>query len=187
MVWQLDLFLLVFIIVLAILSLVVKDLLLSIILLGGYSFFMALIYAEMGAVDVSFTEASVGAGVSTIFMIVALYFTARFVRRDVKTKKISLAGLILASLTALVMIYVADAMPDWGNPQAPAHLHISDRYIEKSQIEMATPNMVTTILADYRGYDTLGETTVIFIAGIVCLLLLGTATQRLKHNYDTKI
>jgi multicomponent Na+:H+ antiporter subunit B len=50
---------------------------------------------------------------------------------------------------------------------------VSPRYIEKAFEETAVPNMVTAVLADYRGYDTLGETTVIFAAGICCLLILG--------------
>jgi multicomponent Na+:H+ antiporter subunit B len=63
-------------------------------------------------------------------------------------------------------------MPPWGDPNSPASLHVSPRYIEKTVEETATPDMVTSVLADYRGYDTLGETTVIFTAGLSCLLLL---------------
>jgi multicomponent Na+:H+ antiporter subunit B len=63
-------------------------------------------------------------------------------------------------------------MPKWGDPHSPASLHVSPRYIEKTIEETHTWDMVTSVLADYRGYDTLGETTVIFSAGIACLLLL---------------
>jgi len=55
----------------------VKDLLSSAVIFGAYSFFMCLLWAEMGAVDVAFTEASVGAGVSTILFIVAILKTGR--------------------------------------------------------------------------------------------------------------
>ncbi|OGP65841.1 MAG: cation:proton antiporter [Deltaproteobacteria bacterium RBG_13_47_9] len=77
MIWQLDLILLLFVLVCAIASIVVKDLLSSAIIFGVYSFFMCLLWAEMGSVDVAFTEASVGAGVSTIFFIVAIIRTTR--------------------------------------------------------------------------------------------------------------
>ena len=77
MIWQLDLILLVFVLICAIASLVVRDLLSSAIIFGVYSFFMCLLWTEMGAVDVAFTEASVGAGVSTVFFIVAILKTTR--------------------------------------------------------------------------------------------------------------
>jgi energy-converting hydrogenase B subunit D len=55
----------------------VKDLLAAVIILGAYSFFMCLLWTEMGAVDVAFTEASVGAGVGTVLFIAAVNKTKR--------------------------------------------------------------------------------------------------------------
>ncbi len=75
-------------------------------------------------------------------------------------------------ITGFLLAYATIDMPDWGDPNSPPSTHVSPRYIEKVIIETATPNMVTAVLADYRGYDTLGETVVIFTAGIVCILLL---------------
>jgi len=72
MIWQLDLVLLSLVVVLAVAAISVRDLLAAVVLLGGYSFLMALLWAEMGAVDVAFTEASVGAGVTTVFFVLAL-------------------------------------------------------------------------------------------------------------------
>ncbi len=77
MIWQLDLIFLTFVLICAIASIMVKDLLASAIIFGAYSFLMCLLWAEMGAVDVAFTEASVGAGVSTIFFIAAILKTTR--------------------------------------------------------------------------------------------------------------
>lgn len=77
MIWQLDLLLLIFVVICALAAITVKDLPSSVILLGAYSFFMALLWAEMGSVDVSFTEASVGAGVSTVFFIATIFTTRR--------------------------------------------------------------------------------------------------------------
>ena len=77
MIWQLDIILLIFAVIAAIAAINVKDLLASVALLGAFSLFMCLIWTEMGAVDVAFTEATVGAGVSTAFFIVAVYNTTR--------------------------------------------------------------------------------------------------------------
>jgi multicomponent Na+:H+ antiporter subunit B len=81
-------------------------------------------------------------------------------------------SLIVTIITGAFLIYGTFDMPEWGDPNSPASRHVSPRYIEKTEIETATPNMVTSVLADYRGYDTLGETTVIFTAGASCILLL---------------
>lgn len=77
MIWQFDLLLLTFVVICAIAAITVKDLLSAAMILGAYSFFMCLLWAEMGSVDVAFTEATVGAGVSTIFFIAAAYRTSR--------------------------------------------------------------------------------------------------------------
>jgi energy-converting hydrogenase B subunit D len=77
MIWQLDLILLVFVLICGIAALTVKDLLSAVIILGAYSFFMCLLWTEMGAVDVAFTEASVGAGVGTVLFIAAVNKTTR--------------------------------------------------------------------------------------------------------------
>ncbi len=77
MVWDLNLILLPIAIILAIIALEIKDLLASALIMGGFSFVMCMIWTEMGAVDVAFTEAAVGAGVSTAFFVAAIYMTTR--------------------------------------------------------------------------------------------------------------
>ena len=77
MIWQLDLILLVLVIICAVAAITVRDLLSSAIIFGAYSFLMCLLWAEMGSVDVAFTEASIGAGVSTVFFIAAVFQTTR--------------------------------------------------------------------------------------------------------------
>jgi len=91
-------------------------------------------------------------------------------------------ALITVIITGIILIYGAMDMPDWGDPNSPASLHVSPRYIEKTMEETATPNVVTSVLADYRGYDTLGETTVIFTAGVSCILILRRRRQRKQEN-----
>lgn len=83
-------------------------------------------------------------------------------------------GIIIVVLFAGFLFYAEGDMPAYGDLSAPANLHVSPDYIEGSLKDTHTPDMVTAILADYRGYDTFGETTVIFTAGLICYMLLGT-------------
>lgn len=80
---------------------------------------------------------------------------------------VPIMGLFLA-----LMLYATSGLPERGDPQAPANVHVSPFYIEHSLEDTKTPNIVTAVLADYRGYDTLGETMVIFTAGLACILIL---------------
>lgn len=85
----------------------------------------------------------------------------------------------LTMLVAAGILFYADSqLPRVGDPQSPASTHVSPYYIEHSHHETGAPNFVTAVLADYRGYDTLGETTVIFTAGLACLLILGVGLGR---------
>jgi multicomponent Na+:H+ antiporter subunit B len=81
-------------------------------------------------------------------------------------------------ITAGLLIYTDTKLPRVGDPNSPAATHVSPRYIEHSHEETGAPNFVTGVLADYRSYDTLGETTVIFTAGLACLLILGIGLER---------
>lgn len=69
-------------------------------------------------------------------------------------------------------------LPEFGDPASPASTHVSPRFIEDAAAETGAANMVTAVLADYRGYDTLGETAVIFAAGLGCLVILAAAGGR---------
>jgi multicomponent Na+:H+ antiporter subunit B len=80
--------------------------------------------------------------------------------------------LVLLGMAVILTRAVLD-MPKFGDPNAPAHLHVAPRYIAGALEETGVPNMVTAIVVDYRGYDTLGELTVIFTAGVAVLSLLG--------------
>jgi len=85
--------------------------------------------------------------------------------------------LAVTGLTGLLLILGSLDMPETGNSQSPASLHVSPRYIEQSFEETAVPNFVTSILADYRSFDTLGEATVIFTAALAVLLILRTGRE----------
>jgi multicomponent Na+:H+ antiporter subunit B len=85
---------------------------------------------------------------------------------------LKIANLLIVIITGMVLIYGTLDMPDWGDPNSPASRHVSPNYISDAVEKTATPNVVTAVLGDYRGYDTLGETAVIFSAGMACILLL---------------
>ena len=77
MIWQIDFWLLIVLIISALVALEVRDLLAAVAALAAYSFFVALLFAQMGAIDVSFVEATLGAGVTMILFVIALYHTKR--------------------------------------------------------------------------------------------------------------
>lgn len=81
-------------------------------------------------------------------------------------------GAMVVLLLGSLLIYGSLDFPDWGNPASPASRHVSPYYIEHAVSDTAVPNVVTAVLADYRGYDTMFETAVIFSAGIACLFML---------------
>lgn len=81
-------------------------------------------------------------------------------------------GLILVLACWGLLALGATDFPPWGDPDSPAASHVSPRYLEKGLAETEAPNIVTAVLADYRGYDTMFETTVVFAAGVACFLLL---------------
>ena len=88
-----------------------------------------------------------------------------------------IAFLITGAL-GLLLMWAATDLPDWGDPHSPASSHLSPHFIEKSMEETSVPNLVTAVLADYRGYDTMFETIVIFCAGIAVLTLLRRTHRR---------
>lgn len=162
--------LLVLLVLLALIAVRAADLLLATLALSGYGFVMALTWATIGAADVSFTEAVVGAGVSTVFMLAALLRTTR--RRSAAPPRLRWVALVLVGTVGLGLLALTTALPPWGDPASPASVHVSPRYLTEAIRETATPNVVTAVLADYRGYDTLIETVVILTAGLGCWLLL---------------
>lgn len=151
-----------------------KDLFAVVMLFGIYSFLTALIFVNLDAVDVAFTEASVGAGISTVLMLGTLALTGR---KEKESSHSSVLPLLVVCLTGAALIYGTLDMPPFGHADNPIHEHVAPRYIEDSPNEVGLPNMVTSVLASYRGFDTLGETGVVFAALIAVLALLGVRRQ----------
>lgn len=165
-----DLVLLAMLAITALYVIFLKDLFAVVMLFGIYSFLSALIFVNLDAVDVAFTEASVGAGISTVLMLSTLALTGR---KEKKSQHSSLLPLLVVTVTGAALIYGTLDMPPFGHPDNPVHEHVAPRYIEESPKEVGLPNMVTSVLASYRGFDTLGETVVVFAAAVGVLALLG--------------
>jgi len=92
--------------------------------------------------------------------------------------------LVVVLITGLALVYGTIDIPGFSDPQSPAQQHVAPRYIGQGYEETGVPNIVTAVLASYRGFDTLGEVTVIFTAGIGVLLLLGRQRRRRQGDRD---
>jgi len=155
---------------LLVLAVVVQRNLFAVVVLGGiYSFLMATVLVALDAVDVAMTEAAVGAGISTVLFLGALYLTQAEESRPLRR---TWSALLVSVGVGAALVYGTLGLPAFSDPNAPIHTHVVPRYIKDGPRETGVPNMVTFVLASYRGYDTLGETTVVFTAGIGVIALL---------------
>ena len=134
-----------------------------------YSFLMATLLLIFDAVDVALTEAAVGAGISTVLMLTVLYYTKV---NEEKPKFKSILPLTICLTIGGLLIYGTYGLPPFGASDTPIHTHISVQYLERSMSETGVPNVVTSVLASYRGFDTLGEVIVVFTAAIGVLSIL---------------
>ena len=158
-----------------------RNLFAVVMLSGLYSLISAGLFVVLDAVDVAFTEAAVGAGISTVLMLGTLALTTRAEKVPVHTPVLPL---IVVLVTGAALVYGTFDMPAYGDPDAPIHKHVAPRYIQDSPMETGVPNIVTSVLASYRGYDTMGEVTVIFTAGIGVMLLLGARRRRKEEREE---
>ena len=152
-----------------------RNLFAVVVLSGIYSFLTATVLVALDAVDVAMTEAAVGAGISTVLLLGALHLCRSDEAKPLQAPWQSLA---MAVATVGVLVYGTYGLPPFSDPQAPIHQHVAPRYLNDSVRETGVPNVVTAVLASYRGYDTLGETTVVFTAGIGVIALLRRRGRR---------
>ena len=165
-----DIILLTFMGATAITILWLRSLLAVVMLSGIYSLLAASMFVALDAVDVAFTEAAVGAGISTVLMMATLALTGE---KERSPTHMPLLSLVVVLITGAALIYATFDMPAFGAADAPVNLHVAPRYLNESFGEVGLPNVVTSVLASYRGYDTLGEVTVIFTAAVAVMMLLG--------------
>lgn len=171
-----DVTLFAFLAITAVALLRIRSLFAVIMLFGIFSLLTAGLFVVMDAADVAFTEAAVGAGISTVLMLATLALTRSHEEKPAKAR--SWVGLVVVVLTGAVLVYGTLDMPAFGDPDAPAQTHVAKRYVEQGYEEVGIPNIVTAVLASYRGFDTLGEVAVIFTAGVGVLLLIGFSRRR---------
>ena len=182
MILSIEILLLVLVVILAFISLWIRDLVSAVVVFGAYSFLMCLIWTGMGAVDVAFTEAAVGAGVSTVFFIAILFNTTRRIRFN----PLDLSSKIFASFLCIAVGYLLflgiTDLPQWGDPSAPANSEVAGHYVEKAYKQTKVPNLVTAVLADYRAFDTMFETCVVFIAVLGIFMLLKKEDDEVQNE-----
>lgn len=174
----LEIILFVFLLVIAIAVLRMTDLFAAAMLTGLFSLVAAGLMMLLDAVDVAFTEAAVGAGISMVLMLGTLAFTSE----TEAPERRSWLPIVVVAATGAALVYGTLDMPHFGDANAPIHQHVAPRYLYESESEVGVPNVVTAILASYRGYDTLGELTVVFTAGVAVMVLLGARGRRREGN-----
>jgi multicomponent Na+:H+ antiporter subunit B len=153
-----------------------RNLFAVVMLSGIYSLLSAGLFVALDAVDVAFTEAAVGGGIATMLMLGTLALTTD--REKLPDARPQILPLLAVIATGALLIFGTLDMPGYGDPTAPIHQHVAPRYIADAERETSVPNMVTAVLASYRGFDTMGELAVIFTAGVGVMLLFGLPRKR---------
>jgi len=166
----LDIVLLSLLVVIAVAILRMRNLVAVVMFSSLYSLVMAGLWVRLDAVDVAFTEAAVGAGITTVLLLAALVLIGTREKRPIHNPWLPL---LVVAVTGAALIHGTVDTPLFGDANAPAQQHVAPYYLERTPHDTGVPNVVTAVLASYRGYDTLGEVTVIFTAGIGVLLLIG--------------
>ena len=147
-----------------------RNLFAAAMLLGIFSLEMAAIFLLLDAADVALTEAAVGAGVATVLLLGALALTDSEERGR---RRHAGAPIAVVVVTVGSLVYASFDQPRLGDASAPPHRHVAPWYLEQTPTAIGVPNVVTAVLASFRGYDTLGELFVIFTAGVGVLFVLG--------------
>ena len=159
-----------------------RNLFAVVMLTGVYSLLSAAWFVSLDAVDVAFTEAAVGAGISTVLMLGAMLLTAR--ESEPAGKRRHWMALVVVTVAGAALFFAIPDMPVYGAADSPANSYVGMDYMSRTPNEISVPNVVTAVLASYRGYDTMGETVVIFSAALGVMLLLGFGTGRRREDEE---
>ncbi|MDX1923733.1 MAG: DUF4040 domain-containing protein [Rickettsiaceae bacterium] len=148
----------------------------KIINLSALSSVICIIYLILDAPDVALTEASINAVISTAIL---LAMNSKIITQSYPAPKLNfILGLVCAILVFTITFYLSGLVPEFGNLNTPLNQEVTKYYIENTKSEVDIPAFVTAILADYRGFDTFGETFVIFVAGIAVYTILGIKNEK---------
>lgn len=162
-----------FLVAVALVVALVRDVLAATIVFAAYSLGMAILWVVLQAPDVALTEAAVGAGVTTSLFLVAIIKTGRPVGDSTLVRNINPGSLVAVTAVAVVIGLTLPALPAVGASDTPTFQRVIPFYLEQSVPQLGIENVVTAILAGYRGFDTFGEVTVIFAAGVAVLVVFG--------------
>jgi len=147
-----------------------KSLIESVIVMSVFSLFIGICYLLMDAPDVAMTETALGVCLSTCVLLNLIKIVGDNIGKPQKTRMV-LAALLCKILIACLGLASLD-LPEYGDENSPMQTHLTNYYLENTKKDIAIPSIVAAILASYRGYDTLGETTVILIAGLAVLVII---------------
>ena len=171
MLLALDIAFLAILVVVALAIVRMRSLFAIVMLQGVYSLVSAAWFVSLDAVDVAFTEAAVGAGISTVLMLAAMLLADR--QSDPVPASRQIVPLLTVIGVGAVMLWAVPDLPAYGSATSPVNTGVGADYIDTTYPDTHIPNVVTAVLGSYRGYDTFGEVVVIFAAGIGVMLLLG--------------
>lgn len=176
-------------IILAFYVLFTKDLVNIVLAVAVFSITICICYLLMDAPDVAMTEAALGACITTIVMFNLLRsMNIDFVSCETKSKDTNcllpvdfsinkfkyIASALLSLAILIILIYCGIDMHEYGNAETALHNHLSQYYISKTSSDIGIPSYVAAILGSYRGFDTMGETLVVFIAAASVILILNS-------------
>lgn len=152
--------------------------------ISSSSIVITICYLLMDAPDVAMTEAALGACLSTIILLCS----GHVLRNEKLTRhKFSIIHLLGCIALGIVMLYAGLDLPLYGDINTPVHQHISKYFIDNTQAEIGIPSFVAAILASYRGYDTLGETTVIITALLSVFMIINSNNEEFKEQNNDQM
>ena len=167
-----------FVLVVAVLTALVRDVLTAVVVFAAYSLGLAGLWVVYRAPDVGLTEAAVGAGVTTALFLLAISRTVRPAEagRFVDLRTVRPRSVLVAGVVTLALLATVPALPTVGAADTPAFGPVSEYYLTDSA-ERGVDNAVTAVLVVYRGFDTFGEVAVVFAAAVAALAVLGREVE----------
>lgn len=165
--------LVVLLVVVALVVALLRDILAATVVFAAYSLGMAILWVTLQAPDVALTEAAVGAGVTTSLFLVAIVKTGRPVGDAAFVRNVRLRSVAAAGAVAVVLGASLSALPPVGSADSPPFADVGPYYLDQAVPQLGIENVVTAILAGFRSFDTFGEVTVVFAAGVTVLVVFG--------------
>jgi multicomponent Na+:H+ antiporter subunit B len=165
------------VIIISIITIFSKENIIRAFAFSSLSFLICLIYLLLDAPDVALTEASIGACLTSVIIVI---FISKIKESD--SQGYSLPRIFLGCITIIFIfaffIKIEEILPDFGSVNSPLNQGVSQYYIKNTIDEIGISSFVAAILASYRGFDTLGETLVILVAGIGVSLIFGVKNEK---------